>query len=121
MKLELLTALGPVCAGLDYVMGNAALVLFTREITEENLAGITPTLEYCVRLRAAHKQPFVNKACQELRPLIADGPEFRVHALNIIESFSAPIAARKLLELIREERFKLRQIALPYYKETNGN
>jgi hypothetical protein len=103
----------PIVIGLDYCMGKAVGTLLANGSDEASFPTVVRLLELCQKAKAAHKQAFVAHACQELRPRLPEGEgEFRLHVLNIVETFSAPIAVTKLLTLIQEERWKLRQPAL---------
>ncbi len=103
----------PIVIGLDYCMGKAVGTLLAKGADESSFPTVLRLLELCQTAKAAHKLPFVARACQELRPHLPEGEgEFRLHVLNIVETFSAPIAGTKLITLIQEERYKLRQPAL---------
>ncbi len=104
-----------IVAGLDYWYGRAVFpLLYPGEHSEHDLEKYVGDVRFALELKTMAKSPKTGKWCQEYRAALAGlGGDLVLDTLNIVESYSAAVGARKLEERLRQALFEKRQLRLP--------
>lgn len=108
--------LDEICGGLDCFYANAVSRILLDPTDPPEL--VEEPLEKSIRLRASTKCAFVNKAVREYRAKLVSGggdpPVLILDTLNIVEEHNGKLGAKKLLERVRLEMSRRRQVGMPW-------